>query len=72
MLIATNSAGVLYKTLLQLASSPEERRRLAVGAKHTAERFRYSAMVQETEDVLQTCIYLHIEREKGRAVVPSE
>jgi glycosyltransferase involved in cell wall biosynthesis len=52
-LIAPDANGVLSKTLMKLLSSSEERQRLATGAKRTVERFRHSAMVEETEALLR-------------------
>jgi glycosyltransferase involved in cell wall biosynthesis len=59
LLIAPTANGALSAPLLRLVSSPVERRRLADGAKRTAERFRLAAMVEETEAVLRNCAYLH-------------
>ena len=53
LLIAPKSNGELANALLQLVSSPLERQRLAGGARHTVERFRVSAMVEKTEEVLR-------------------
>lgn len=72
VLVAPTANGLLSRTLLNLISLPAERQRLAGGAKRTVERFRNSAMVDETQAVLQDCVHLHSEPEKWRTVVPSE
>jgi glycosyltransferase involved in cell wall biosynthesis len=59
VLIAPSADGTLSKTFLKLLSSSTERQRLAVGAKHTLERFRHSVMIQETKAVLQECVDWH-------------
>jgi glycosyltransferase involved in cell wall biosynthesis len=51
-LIAPTDANLLCAVLSPLVSSPSERQRLALGAKRTAARFRFSIMVQETEALL--------------------
>jgi glycosyltransferase involved in cell wall biosynthesis len=58
VLIAPNANGALSKTLMKLVSSSVERQRLAAGAKRTVERFRHSAMVEETQNVLEACARL--------------
>jgi glycosyltransferase involved in cell wall biosynthesis len=58
VLIAPTANGLLSKTLLKLISSPAERQRLANGAKRTVKRFQPSAMVEETQAVLQACNHL--------------
>ena len=62
LLIAPTANGALHDALLRLISSPSERRRLASGAKHIVERFRLSAMIEETENVLRTSLMLRGER----------
>ncbi len=51
-LIGLTDNGLLHETLFQLVSSPLERQRLAEGARRTAEQFRLSAMIEQTESVL--------------------
>jgi glycosyltransferase involved in cell wall biosynthesis len=58
VLIAPTANGTLLKAFLKLVSSPAERQRLADEAKATIERFRLSAMVEETEAVLRKSAYL--------------
>lgn len=58
LLVAPGANGTLSKTILKLLSSSIERRRLSVGAKRTLERFRHSAMIEETEAVLRDCVGL--------------
>jgi glycosyltransferase involved in cell wall biosynthesis len=58
VLVAPNPNGLLSKTLMKLVSSSAERQRLAGGAKRTVERFRYSAMVEKTQSMLQACARL--------------
>jgi glycosyltransferase involved in cell wall biosynthesis len=58
VLIAPNANGVLSRIFMELVSSSAERQRLADGARRTVERFRHSAMVQETEAVLRHTAYL--------------
>jgi glycosyltransferase involved in cell wall biosynthesis len=53
VLISPNADGALSEILRKLLFSSAEREQLAAGAKRTAEEFRHSNMVKETEDVLQ-------------------
>jgi glycosyltransferase involved in cell wall biosynthesis len=62
MLIMPDANDLLSKTLAELASSSTKRERLAVGAKHTAQRFRRSKMIDETEAVLQACADFQFDR----------
>jgi glycosyltransferase involved in cell wall biosynthesis len=57
VLIAPKNNGALSEALLQLVSSSLKRQRLAGGAKHTVERFRLSAIVEETEAVLWNSVH---------------
>lgn len=52
VLISPNANGMLAKTLLEIMSAPEARRRFAGEAKRTAKRFAQSAMIEKTEGVL--------------------
>ena len=52
LLIPPTSNGEITTALLRLASSSEERRRLAKGALQTVERFQISKMIEATEAVL--------------------
>lgn len=58
VLIRPDTNGALSKTFVKLVSSSAERQRLASGARATMERFRLSAMVEETEAVLRHSAYL--------------
>ncbi|MPZ76999.1 MAG: glycosyltransferase [Deltaproteobacteria bacterium] len=57
ILIAPNANGALSKTLMKLASSSEERQRLAMGAERTTQRFQGFAMIEKTEAVLRNRAY---------------
>jgi glycosyltransferase involved in cell wall biosynthesis len=65
VLIAPKNNGALSDALLQLVSSPLKRQRLAGGAKHTVERFRLSAMIEETEAVLWNSVHRWASDEQG-------
>lgn len=52
VLISPNANGTLATTLRDLLSSSETRRRVAAGAKRTAQQFPQSTMVEKTERVL--------------------
>jgi glycosyltransferase involved in cell wall biosynthesis len=60
VLIAPNANGALSGTLLRLAASLEERKRLTDGAKRTIAMFQRSEMIDKTEAVLET--HVHLER----------
>jgi glycosyltransferase involved in cell wall biosynthesis len=62
LLIAPTANGALSEALFQLVSSPVERQRLARGAKSTMERFRLSAMIEDTEAVLRNSAHWQGER----------
>jgi glycosyltransferase involved in cell wall biosynthesis len=53
LLISANANGLLSKTLRELLSSSQTRGRVAGEAKHTAQRFAQSAMIEKTEGVLR-------------------
>ena len=61
MLIRPEADGLLSATLAKLVASSAERGRLAIGAKQTAQRFRRSRMIDETEAVLQACARFEFE-----------
>ena len=52
VLIPANPDGTLAKSLRELLSSSETRRRLANEAKRTVQRFAQSAMIEKTEELL--------------------
>jgi glycosyltransferase involved in cell wall biosynthesis len=54
LLIAAHANGALAKSLMRLGSSPEERQRLAAGARRTAQGFHRFAMFDQTEAVLSS------------------
>lgn len=58
VLLPPTANGLLSRALLNLISSSIEREKLAAGAKRTVERFRHSAMVEETQAVLQALAHL--------------
>ena len=51
--VRANANGTLSGTLLNLAFSSQERKRLADGAKRTVTLFQQSAMIGRTEALLQ-------------------
>jgi glycosyltransferase involved in cell wall biosynthesis len=53
LLIAPDANDALSKTLMKLATSSEERRRLAAGAHKTTQQFQRSAMIEATEAALR-------------------
>ncbi len=55
-LIGLTDNGILHEPLFQLVSSPLERQRLAEGARYTAEQFRFSAMIEQTEALLRSAV----------------
>jgi glycosyltransferase involved in cell wall biosynthesis len=57
LLIAPNANGALSKTLRKLATSSEERQRLAAGVQETTQRFQRSAMIEATEAALRACAF---------------
>jgi glycosyltransferase involved in cell wall biosynthesis len=61
MLLSPDANGLLSETLTKLASSSAVRQRLAMGAKQTAQRFRRSRMIDQTEAVLQACARFEFE-----------
>jgi glycosyltransferase involved in cell wall biosynthesis len=58
LLIAAKANGALSETLLKLASSSAERKRLADGAKRTTAQFQHSTMIEQTEALLRKHIVL--------------
>jgi glycosyltransferase involved in cell wall biosynthesis len=56
ILIAPNFNGGLAETIMRLLSSPEERQRLAAGGQQTIQRFRQSAMIEQTEAILESSL----------------
>jgi glycosyltransferase involved in cell wall biosynthesis len=67
LLIAPNANGALAKNLMKLASSSEERQRLAAGARQTAQRFQKFVMIEQTEAVLRSHARCQHERMRGCA-----
>jgi glycosyltransferase involved in cell wall biosynthesis len=57
LLIEPNANGALSKTLRKLATSSEERQRLAAGVQETTQRFQRSAMIEATEAALRACAF---------------